>query len=155
MTTLELETPHGPARAHLHAADSPRAALVLGHVEVRLDDRDRVPELVRRVGEELLLGGEGAVDPLEHGVEGVGEALQLVRRPPERDPPREIGGGDLLRGGRDPVDGPQQPARVMCVCILKMRDEEGVGRGTESLEARNLGLENGVMGSPCVTNVSQ
>jgi len=31
LTTLELETPHGPARAHLHAADSPRAALVLGH----------------------------------------------------------------------------------------------------------------------------
>ena len=66
---------------------------------------------MRRVGEELLLGGEGAVDPLEHGVEGVGEALQLVRRPAERDPPREVGGRDLLRGGRDPVHGPQQPAR--------------------------------------------
>lgn len=29
--TLELATPHGPARAHLHDADEPRAALVLGH----------------------------------------------------------------------------------------------------------------------------
>jgi predicted alpha/beta-hydrolase family hydrolase len=28
---LELATPHGPARAHLHEVDSPRAALVLGH----------------------------------------------------------------------------------------------------------------------------
>ena len=28
---LELDTPHGPARAHLHLADRPRAALVLGH----------------------------------------------------------------------------------------------------------------------------
>ena len=28
---LELDTPHGPARAHLHPADEPRAALVLGH----------------------------------------------------------------------------------------------------------------------------
>jgi predicted alpha/beta-hydrolase family hydrolase len=28
---LELDTPHGPARAHLHSADEPRAALVLGH----------------------------------------------------------------------------------------------------------------------------
>ena len=28
---LELDTPHGPARAHLHPADQPRAALVLGH----------------------------------------------------------------------------------------------------------------------------
>jgi predicted alpha/beta-hydrolase family hydrolase len=27
----ELETPHGPARVHLHEVDDPRAALVLGH----------------------------------------------------------------------------------------------------------------------------
>jgi predicted alpha/beta-hydrolase family hydrolase len=27
----ELETPHGPARAHLHEVDRPRAGLVLGH----------------------------------------------------------------------------------------------------------------------------
>ena len=31
MTVLELDTPHGPARAHLHLAAEPRAALVLGH----------------------------------------------------------------------------------------------------------------------------
>jgi uncharacterized protein len=31
LTTLEIDTPHGPARVHLHAADEPRAALVLGH----------------------------------------------------------------------------------------------------------------------------
>jgi hypothetical protein len=30
-TFLELETPHGIARAHLHAAGEPRAALLLGH----------------------------------------------------------------------------------------------------------------------------
>src|SRR4051794_34027666 len=28
---IELETPHGPARAHLHEAEEPVAALVLGH----------------------------------------------------------------------------------------------------------------------------
>src|SRR4051812_11830905 len=28
---IELETPHGPARAHLHEAEDPVAALVLGH----------------------------------------------------------------------------------------------------------------------------
>ena len=27
----EIDTPHGPARVHLHAAANPRAALVLGH----------------------------------------------------------------------------------------------------------------------------
>ena len=31
MSPLELGTPHGPALAHLHPVDAPRAALVLGH----------------------------------------------------------------------------------------------------------------------------
>ena len=31
VTVLDLDTPHGPARAHLHDAGRPRAALVLGH----------------------------------------------------------------------------------------------------------------------------
>ena len=31
VTQIELATPHGPARAHLHHADRARAALVLGH----------------------------------------------------------------------------------------------------------------------------
>jgi predicted alpha/beta-hydrolase family hydrolase len=30
-TVLDVDTPHGPARAHLHGADRPRAALALGH----------------------------------------------------------------------------------------------------------------------------
>jgi predicted alpha/beta-hydrolase family hydrolase len=31
MTMLEVDTPHGQANVHLHVADEPRAALVLGH----------------------------------------------------------------------------------------------------------------------------
>jgi hypothetical protein len=31
MTKLEVDTPHGPANAHLHLVDDPKAALVLGH----------------------------------------------------------------------------------------------------------------------------
>jgi uncharacterized protein len=31
VSQLEVETPHGPARVHLHAADGAEAALVLGH----------------------------------------------------------------------------------------------------------------------------
>jgi hypothetical protein len=31
VATLDIDTPHGPARAHLHTADAARAALVLGH----------------------------------------------------------------------------------------------------------------------------
>ncbi|HEX5622641.1 MAG TPA: alpha/beta family hydrolase [Solirubrobacteraceae bacterium] len=31
MSVLEIETPHGPARAHVRPADDPRGLLVLGH----------------------------------------------------------------------------------------------------------------------------
>ena len=31
MAALEIDTPHGPARAHLHAASGAKGALVLGH----------------------------------------------------------------------------------------------------------------------------
>ena len=31
VTVVEIDTPHGPARAHLHSTDARRGALVLGH----------------------------------------------------------------------------------------------------------------------------
>jgi predicted alpha/beta-hydrolase family hydrolase len=31
MSVVEIETPQGPARAHLHLAEEPRGALILGH----------------------------------------------------------------------------------------------------------------------------
>jgi uncharacterized protein len=31
VSVLEIETPHGPAKAHLHPADDPVGALILGH----------------------------------------------------------------------------------------------------------------------------
>jgi uncharacterized protein len=31
MPVIEIDTPHGPARAHVHAAAEPKGALVLGH----------------------------------------------------------------------------------------------------------------------------
>jgi predicted alpha/beta-hydrolase family hydrolase len=31
LTTIVVDTPHGPANVHLHTVDEPRAALVLGH----------------------------------------------------------------------------------------------------------------------------
>src|SRR5919197_6493286 len=31
VTVFEIDTPHGPGRAHLYAAEEPHAALVLGH----------------------------------------------------------------------------------------------------------------------------
>jgi uncharacterized protein len=39
----EIDTPHGPARAHLHLAERPKAALVLGHgAAAGVDGRDLV-----------------------------------------------------------------------------------------------------------------
>ena len=43
MTIVEVATPHGQANAHLHPADEPRAALVLGHgAGGGVDSRDLV-----------------------------------------------------------------------------------------------------------------
>ncbi len=43
MTLLEVDTPHGPAKVHLHASDEPRAALILGHGAAGgVDSRDLV-----------------------------------------------------------------------------------------------------------------
>ncbi|MDX6554146.1 MAG: uncharacterized protein QOD86_341 [Miltoncostaeaceae bacterium] len=48
----EVETPHGPARVHLHAAGTPRAGLALGHgAGGGVGSRDL--ELATRVGREL------------------------------------------------------------------------------------------------------
>jgi predicted alpha/beta-hydrolase family hydrolase len=58
MTVVELETPHGPARAHLEPADRPRAALALGHGAgggVTAPDLVAVAELARAAGVSVAL----------------------------------------------------------------------------------------------------
>ena len=55
---LDLETPHGPARVHLHAAGEPRAALVLGHGAgggVTARDLVAVTEAARSAGVSVAL----------------------------------------------------------------------------------------------------
>jgi hypothetical protein len=46
----------------------------------------RRAQLVRRVGHEAPLAGEGARQAFEHGVEGVGQLLELVARALQGDP---------------------------------------------------------------------
>jgi predicted alpha/beta-hydrolase family hydrolase len=58
MDALEIDTPHGPARAHLHLADEPRAALVLGHGAgggVGARDLVAVTEVARSAGVSVAL----------------------------------------------------------------------------------------------------
>jgi predicted alpha/beta-hydrolase family hydrolase len=58
VTVLEVDTPQGPAKAHLHAADDPIAALVLGHGAngvVTTPDLIAVTEVARSVGVSVAL----------------------------------------------------------------------------------------------------
>jgi uncharacterized protein len=53
VTALEIDTPHGPARAHVRAAEDPKGALVLGH---GANGGVKAPDLVA-VGEVALSAG--------------------------------------------------------------------------------------------------
>jgi predicted alpha/beta-hydrolase family hydrolase len=58
MAVLEVDTPHGTARAHLHLVDEPRAALVLGHGAaggVNAPDLVAVSEAARSEGFSVVL----------------------------------------------------------------------------------------------------
>ena len=53
-------------------------ALAREHLDVRAQARERRPQLVRRVGDELVLGARRLLECAEHRVEAVREARQLV-----------------------------------------------------------------------------
>jgi predicted alpha/beta-hydrolase family hydrolase len=58
VTVLELDTPHGRAKAHLHPADEARAGLVLGHGAaggVTARDLVAVTDAAREVGVSVVL----------------------------------------------------------------------------------------------------
>ena len=86
---------------------------------VRVGERDldqrslagqRRAQLVRGVGDELALGFERRVEPLEQFVEGVAEFLELVLGPVERETLVQARGGDPLRRAGDGPDAAQHPA---------------------------------------------
>ncbi|EGJ74266.1 putative two-component system sensor kinase [Streptomyces sp. Tu6071] len=102
-------------------------------------DRERGPQLVRGVGDEALLGGEGALQALQHLVEGVGELLQLVVRTVELDPPGEVGTCHLTRRPGDPPERGQDAARH--------RVAEGEGDDAEPEEGEERAREQVVEGA--------
>jgi hypothetical protein len=85
------------------------------------DGRQRGPQLVAGVGDEAshaplgrarldlgaLLRGVGALEPVDHDVEGRRQAADLGARVGGRHPDAEVPGGDRLRGALDVAQRPQ------------------------------------------------
>jgi uncharacterized protein len=108
---LEVETPSGPARVHLHVADEARGALVLGHgagggvdapdleatTEVALDERFSVA----LVEQPYLVAGRRSPAPAQRLDEAWTAVVQQLRD-------GEFGGLPLVVGGRS------AGARVAC-----------------------------------------
>jgi hypothetical protein len=79
-------------------------------VDVGLDDRERVAQLVRGVVQQPALRVEGVVEPGQHSVHCGRESAQFVVGSVQPDPAGQVAGADLLSGGRDPGHRPQGPA---------------------------------------------
>jgi predicted alpha/beta-hydrolase family hydrolase len=101
-TVLEIETSHGPARAHLHAGDDPIAALVLGHGangEVSTPDLAAVTEVARAAGFSVALveqpyrvAGRRSPAPAPRLDEAWTAVLEHLRGGELRDLPVVVGG---------------------------------------------------------------
>jgi predicted alpha/beta-hydrolase family hydrolase len=108
---LELETPHGAARAHLHPAEDALAALVLGHGAgggVTARDLVAVTDVARSEGfnvalveQPYLVAGRRAPAPAGRLDEAWGAVVEHLRDGP-------LGGLQLVVGGRS------AGARVAC-----------------------------------------
>ena len=111
MAAIEIETPHGPARAHLQPASEPTAALVLGHGAgggVEAPDLVRVSEVARSAGvsvalveQPYLVAGRRSPAPA-HQLDAAWKAVV------ERLRGGELEGLPLIAGGRS------MGARVAC-----------------------------------------
>ena len=61
-----------------------------GDLDATPEGGERRPELVGGVGGEPPHLGEGALEPRQHLVQRLREAVELVARPPEEDAPRQV-----------------------------------------------------------------
>jgi hypothetical protein len=82
------------ARAEHVAIFRRRPVGAQGHLDPALEHRQGRAQLVRRVDGEAPHVGEGGLEPREHRVERLGQVIELVGRPAERQPPREVLGAD-------------------------------------------------------------
>jgi uncharacterized protein len=111
LTVLEIDTPQGPARAHLHAAAEAAAGLVLGHGAaggVTAPDLVAVTKVAREVGVSIALveqpyrvAGRRSPAPAQRLDEAWSAVVEQLRA-------GELGGLPLIVGGRS------AGARVAC-----------------------------------------
>ena len=82
--------------------------LAVEHLDLRPQDRQRRAQLVRRVGDEVALARERALQPCEHPVEGAGQHADLAAGADAPGAQREVAGVD---GRRDVGHAPQTAGR--------------------------------------------
>jgi predicted alpha/beta-hydrolase family hydrolase len=105
---IEIETPHGPARAHLHEVESPRALLVLGH---GAGGGVTAPDLVNATGVASEAGVRVALVEQPYLVAG-----RRSQAPAKQLDAAWIAVVSELRGAEEPllVGGRSAGARVAC-----------------------------------------
>ena len=88
-----------------------RARSPQGELELRLEEGERSPQVVARVGDEAPLPREPRLEPGEHRVQGLAEPVDLVVRLRERETlPRPLA-GDLVGAAPHRLDGSQRRGR--------------------------------------------
>ena len=103
----------------LHLADVTQQVAVQGRVVQRVGLRHRqlqldplggqgAAQVVGHVGDEPALPLGGPVEPVEHPVHGRGQPADLVVAAGRVDPTTEVGVGDEVDLGADPVEPPQR-----------------------------------------------
>jgi uncharacterized protein len=123
--TLEVETEHGPARAHLHGADEPRAALILGHGAgggVEAPDLVAATEAalaesvsVALVEQPYLVAGRRSPAPARRLEEAWAAVIEHLRAADLRGLPHLVGGRSL--GARIACRTVEQTGAVAVLCL--------------------------------------
>ena len=98
-------------RGHRGPQFGDRARLARGQLELGAEQRERRPQLVARVGDELPLTLEGRLEPVEHLVQRRPEPLQLIAGRRHRQPLAGRLGRDRGRAPAHRLDLLQRDAR--------------------------------------------
>jgi len=146
--TLEVETEHGPARAHLHGADEPRAALILGHGAgggVEAPDLVAATEAalaesvsVALVEQPYLVAGRRSPAPARRLEEAWAAVIEHLRAADLRGLPHLVGGRSL--GARIACRTVEQTGAVAVLCLaFPLQPPARAGRPASPSRLEELG----------------